>query len=236
MKKLIVAAALVCGVVSIDLLADGVAEAKGQAYHFQARRLLNKHDEVAALKGKTVGLVMIGDSITDFWESFHRDAWKKFNSKRLSLNLGYAADLTQHTIWRLENGELDGYKAKVVTIMIGTNNNTSDKTKPEDVAEGVKRIVAIVREKQPKAKIILHAIFPRGNSAASDHARARARNDKTNELLKEFAEKDGKIVWLDLTKELTDETGWVPKDIMEDQLHPTAKGYQIWERALKPLL
>lgn len=236
MKKIVAVAALACGILSTGLFAEEVAAAKGQAYHFQAKRLLNKHDEVLALKGKTVGLVMIGDSITDFWESFHRDAWKKFNSGRLALNIGYAGDLTQHAIWRLEHGELDGYKAKVVTIMIGTNNNTSDKSKPEDVAEGVKKIVSIVREKQPQAKIILHAIFPRGGSAESDHARARARNDKTNALLKEFVAKDGKIVWLDLTKELTDETGWVPKDIMEDYLHPTAKGYQVWARALKPLL
>ena len=33
-----------------------------------------------------------------------------------------------------------------------------------------------------------------------------------------------------------DADGYVPYDIMNDAIHPTAKGYAIWMEALSPLL
>ncbi|MBQ3746690.1 MAG: hypothetical protein II863_04690, partial [Kiritimatiellae bacterium] len=82
--------------------------------------------------------------------------------------------------------------------------------------------------------LILHPIFPRGRSASSLHAAPRARNDKTNALLKEFAERDGKVVWVDFNKQLVDGSGWVPASLMADEIHPTDAGYDIWMDALAP--
>ena len=45
---------------------------------------------------------------------------------------------------------------------------------------------------------------------------------------------DGYVVAVD--KPTMDATGWVPKEIMPDELHPAAKGYEIWAEALKPYL
>ena len=142
----------------------------------------------------------------------------------------------QNVIWRIEHGELDGYTAKCVVLMIGTNNNSLESSDPAAVAKAIEKIVAMIRERQPQAKIVMHPIFPRGNSAESaKHAAARARNDKTNEMLAKFAKADGKIVWVDFNDKLVDETGWVPKSIMADQIHPTDAGYDIWMNALAPL-
>ena len=121
--------------------------------------------------------------------------------------------------------------------MIGTNNNSSENTNPANVAVAVEKIVEMIREKQPKAKIVLHPIFPRGCSATSvRHAKARARNEETNKYLKKFAGVDGKVVWLDFNDKLVDETGWVPKSLMADEIHPTDAGYEIWMEALAPVL
>lgn len=100
--------------------------------------------------------------------------------------------------------------------------------------EGVKKIVAMIRSRQPTAKLILHPIFPRGRSADSPHAAPRTRNDKTNALLKEFAERDGKVVWVDFNKQLVDGSGWVPASLMADEIHPIDAGYDIWMDALAP--
>lgn len=62
----------------------------------------------------------------------------------------------------------------------------------------------------------------------------RGRNDKTNALLKEFADRDGKIVWIDFNDSLVDEQGWVPESIMADEIHPTDVGYDIWMKNLSP--
>ena len=205
--------------------------------YWWANRFLDKYNEVAALKGKTVDLVMIGDSITHNWESLFTDSWAAFIKGRAVLNLGFGSDATQNVIWRLKHGELDGYTAKAVSLMIGTNNNGNEKSDPANVAEGVKAIVALIREKQPEAKILLHAIFPRGCSPESPDAPKRRRNDATNKILADFAKEDGNIVWIDLTKELTGKDGWVPRSLLhKDETHPNAVGYVIWRKALEPYL
>ena len=205
--------------------------------YWWANRFLSRHQAIKKIKGGTVDVVMIGDSIMHFWEWKHPASWAKFTAGRTVLNLGYGGDRTQNVIWRIENGELDGYEAKCVVLMIGTNNNSFDTTDPANVADAIEKIVEMIRVRQPKAKIVLHPIFPRGASAQSiKSAKARARNDKTNELLKAFAEKDGKIVWIDFNNKLIDETGWVPRTIMADETHPTDIGYDIWMNVLEPVL
>ena len=205
--------------------------------YWWANRVLSRHKEIEKVKGEAVDLVLLGDSIMHFWEWKHPKSWAKLTAGRKVLNLGYGGDRTQNIIWRINHGELDGYEAKCVVLMIGTNNNSSNSSKPEDVAGGIEKIVNMIRAKQPKAKIVLHPIFPRGDSAQSQrHAAARERNDRTNVLLKQFAEKDGKLVWIDFNDKLVDATGWVPKSIMPDQIHPSAVGYDIWMKALAPVI
>lgn len=203
--------------------------------YWWANRFLSRSRLVEDARGKTVDVVMVGDSIMHFWEWKHPKSWARFTSGRRVLNLGYGGDTTQNVIWRIEHGELDGYTAKCVVLMIGTNNNSSESSDPAAVARAIEKIVAMIRERQPQARIVMHPIFPRGSSAESaKHAAARARNDKTNELLARFAKKDGKIVWIDFNGRLVDGTGWVPKSIMADQIHPTDAGYEIWMDALAP--
>jgi beta-glucosidase len=205
--------------------------------HWWANRFLSRHMQIEKFKGKSVDVVLLGDSIVHFWEWKQPECWKRFTANRTALNLGYGGDRTQHVLWRIAHGELDGYEAKHVVLMIGTNNNSAKDTDPKNVASAIELIVSKIREKQPKAKIILHPIFPRGNSAQSvRHLDARARNDKTNALLKAFAERDGKVVWIDFNSKLVDETGWVPASIMADQIHPTSAGYDLWMEALAPCL
>ena len=205
--------------------------------YWWANRFLSRHTAIEKVRGKTVDLVLLGDSIMHFWEWKHSDSWKKLASNRTVLNLGYGGDRTQNVIWRIDHGELDGYKAKCIVLMIGTNNNTSTNSSPENVAAAIGVIVARIRRHQPDAKIVLHPIFPRGSSAKSArHAGARVRNDRTNELLKKFAERDGKVIWIDFNDKLVDETGWVPKSIMADEIHPTSAGYDIWKDALAPVI
>ena len=205
--------------------------------HWWANRFLRRHQQIEKLRGQTVDVVMLGDSIMHFWERKHEKSWAAFTKGRTVLNLGYGGDRTETVIWRIEHGELDGYEAKTVILMIGTNNNTFDQTDPANVAKGIEKIVTLIRERQPKARLVLHPIFPRGASADSKlHAAARARNEKTNELLKDFAEKDGRIVWIDFNAKFLGENGWVPRTLMEDQIHPTDEGYELWMAALKGVL
>ena len=204
--------------------------------YWWANRFLSRHREIEKVKGKAVDVVLVGDSIIHFWEWKHAKNWAKFTKGRTVLNLGYGGDRTQNVIWRIEHGELDGYRAKNVVLMIGTNNNSSKDSDPSNVAAAIEKIVSLIREKQPSAKLVLHPIFPRGASAQSErHAETRARNDKTNAILKEFAASRQDVVWVDFNDRLVDSSGWVPRTIMADEVHPTDAGYDIWMEALLPV-
>ena len=45
------------------------------------------------------------------------------------MNLGIGGDRTQHVLWRLDNGNIDGIKPKLAVLMIGTNNSAA-RTRP----------------------------------------------------------------------------------------------------------
>lgn len=113
-------------------------------------------DKEEALKKGPIDLIFIGDSITDFWRNgdakkIYDEHWEKMNP----YNIGISADQTQHVLWRLQNGELDGIKPKVAVMMIGTNNlgNNNPPHKPHEVAEGVKRLVDEIKAKTPTSTL-----------------------------------------------------------------------------------
>jgi len=192
--------------------------------------------EIAAGGGE-YDLVLLGDSITHYWEDkpYARDSWTALTNSCRALNLGFAGDRTEHVLWRIDQGELDGYRAKRIVLMIGTNNSTSDCTRPWETALGVRAILNRIAAKQPQAQVVLTAIFPRGRGADdSHHAAARRRNDATNEILRSFA--DGKrVVWLDFTSRLTGPNGWTTPEMFPDRIHPSGAGYRIWSEELARL-
>lgn len=176
--------------------------------------------------------VLIGDSITDGWPRGGKDSYARFAPWK-PLDLGVSGETTEEVLWRLLNGELDGIHPKVVMLMIGTNNlgHYGDE-KPEWVAAGIKKILETIRAKQPKAKILLLAIFPR---AAGPQDAIRRKVDEVNRLLPAMA--DGQtIFFLDIGPKFLDAQGNLPKEVMPDLLHPNAKGYQIWIDAVGPKL
>ncbi len=185
-----------------------------------------------------VDIVFAGDSITHFWEDNGGAEYAALTNRYRVLNLGYAGDQTQNLLWRFGNGELDGYRAKAAVLMIGTNNNGVGGANPERTADGVKACLDLLREKQPQAKVVLMAILPRAVGVAdgdpSKDGGPDARNRRTNELLRGFA--DGRnVVFVDIGDEFV-RGGKIPKELMSDRIHPTEKGYAIWRKAIAPIL
>ncbi len=140
------------------------------------------------VKKGNVDLLMIGDSITHGWEGGGKDVWEKYYAKRNAVNLGIGGDQTQHVLWRLENGNIDGIQPKLAVLMIGTNNAGSGNV--QAIAAGVKAIVEKLRAKLPQTKVLLLAIFPRGPNTKD---RLRQVNSKANEMIAKLD--DGKNVF-----------------------------------------
>ena len=192
-------------------------------------------EKIALVKQGGWELVFMGDSITHGWEGGGKEVWAQNFGSYKALNLGYGGDRTEHVLWRLDNGELDGYQPKLLVLMIGTNNTghrPAEQETPEDTAAGIKAILDKIGQKSPTTKVLLLAIFPRGNKPDES---ARVRNDKVNALIKGYA--DGqRVMFLDFNKEMLEPDGTLAKEMMPDFLHPQAKGYAIWAKAVLPVI
>ena len=183
-----------------------------------------------------IGVLFLGDSITEGWiHSGNQapDVWKKNYWQYNPADFGISGDRTQHVLWRIDHGELDGISPKVVVLMIGTNNigNTA-----EEITAADQKIVAEIHEKLPDAKLLLLGIFPRG--ADPKDPKVADMRAKIKQVNSELAKLDdgNKTRYLDIGDKFLDGDGAIPKDIMKDALHPTPKGYQIWADAMQPLL
>src|SRR5205807_2434444 len=106
----------------------------------------------------------LGDSITDGWRGGGQEVWKKTFEPLKAANFGIGGDRTEHVLWRLQNGELEGINPKVAVLMIGTNNTGSNSV--EQIADGIKAIVAEIHHQKPHTKILLLGVFPRSPKAA----------------------------------------------------------------------
>ncbi len=190
--------------------------------------------EIARRKaaGERTELVFIGDSITHHWEKEQPELFKTFYGKYNALDLGYGGDRTENVLWRLQHGEIDGIDPKVAVLMIGTNNTGFRQEAPELIHAGIKRDIAEIRKRLPKAKILLLAIFPRGEKPDDT---LRVLNEKVNAMLPKLAD-NKHVFFLNMNKAFLGPDGTLSKDIMPDLLHPNAEGYKIWQREMQPEL
>ncbi|WP_231871528.1 GDSL-type esterase/lipase family protein [Planctomyces sp. SH-PL62] len=137
-------------------------------------------------------------------------------------------DQTQHVLWRIQNGELEGLNPEAVVLMIGTNNAGSSPA--DDIAAGVEAIVAELRKRLPESDILLLGVFPRSE-------KPDATREKLQKVNARIAKLDGgKVHYLDIGKAFLQEDGTISKEIMPDFLHLSPKGYELWAEAIEPSL
>jgi lysophospholipase L1-like esterase len=186
---------------------------------------------VATAKQGNIDLLLHGDSITDWWlQEANKPVFDKYFGNIRTANFAVAGDTTQGVLWGLRNGEGQGFQPKAVMLMIGTNN-TGTFTAPE-IAEGVGAVVMELRRNFPDAKILLLAIFPRATPA--DPVR-----DKIAEVNRIVARLDDQqhVFYMDIGRKFLDDTGvFLPDSFRADNLHPQAKGYDIWGEAVSARL
>lgn len=184
-----------------------------------------------AAKAKEAQVVFLGDSITEGWNTGGKSVWDPTFSAYHPENFGISGDRTESLLWRLEKGLLQpALSPKVFVLLIGTNNiGQPVKYSNLQIADGIEKIIRLLREKRPESKILLYAIFPRGEKKED---LLRIQNEKINEIIRSFA--DGKyIFWVDLTTQWLNADGTQRSDLFPDKVHLTKKGYQIWGDSLR---
>jgi beta-glucosidase len=193
-------------------------------------RWMERHEAMnARVEQGDVDLLFIGDSITQGWEGNGKDVWAKFYGERKAVNLGISGDRTEHVLWRLDNGNIEGIAPKAAVIMIGTNNSRANT--PGEIVDGVTAIVHRLRTSLPDTKILLLDIFPRGETFNDQRGKILQVNQTVRKL------DDGEHVqYLAIGHHFLSDDGSISRDIMPDFLHLTAAGYQIWAEAMEAKL
>ncbi len=186
---------------------------------------------VARAKEGNIDLLLHGDSITDWWQQdANLPMFNKYFGHIRTANFAVAGDTTQGVLWGLRNGEGQGFQPKAVMLMIGTNN-TGQYTGPE-IAEGVGAVVMELRRNFPTAKILLLAIFPR--AVPGDPVRDKIA--EVNQIISRLDDKKN-VFYLDIGQKFLDDKGvFLPDSFRPDNLHPQAKGYEIWGEAVSAKL
>jgi lysophospholipase L1-like esterase len=182
-----------------------------------------RHLEIIALnRQEPPPNVVLANSIIHFWGGLPvaelqrgRDSWDKYLKPVGLRNLGYGWDRIENVLWRVYHDELDGYNARHVIIMIGTNN-LGINSDPE-IIEGLKMLIQAVKDRQPATALILSGIFPR-----------RDMEDRVVLLNKNIAHlaADSKLMFIDPGRVLLGGKGKIDESLFSDGLHPNAAGYE----------
>ncbi|MBI3837950.1 MAG: GDSL family lipase [Planctomycetia bacterium] len=230
--RLLLACGLVCGTLVVSGRADDKAVPSTLQPVPRDGGWMQRHESFnQRAKQGNVDLVLIGDSITQGWEGAGKDVWSKYYTKRNAMNLGIGGDRTQHVLWRLDHGNIDGISPKLAVLMIGTNNSNGADNTPEEIAAGIDAIVKKLRAKLPNTKVLILAVFPRGEKPNPQ----REKNAKASEIAAKTAD-DKMVYFLDIGGKFLTPDGTLTKDIMPDYLHLSPQGYEIWASSIEPMV
>lgn len=182
-----------------------------------------RHQEILNhMKQNPPKAVILGNSITHFWAGAPQGplvhgskSWTKTMHPAGFQNLGYGFDRIENVLWRVYHGELDGYEAEKVVLMIGTNN--LDINSDEEIVDGLRFLMHAIRDRQPKASLKIMGILPR-----------RSKEDvvkKINLDIQQMAQKEG-YAFCDVSTSLLKQDGKIDESLFIDGLHPNEKGYE----------
>jgi lysophospholipase L1-like esterase len=201
---------LPCGPFTSDVLAaPEPREAQGPVERFGLIRRWVKTERYRVL--------FLGDSLT---ERFDPLVWHDHMAPRGVFNAGISGDRTDHLLWRLKHGNLEGPPPAGVVLLIGTNDLGYGRP-PEIAAEGIRANLLYLRQRLPRARILLLGLLPR---EASPDARLRRATVAVNRLIQGCG--DGStIIYSDIGGVLLDAAGKLTPEIAPDQLHFSRLGY-----------
>ncbi len=187
-----------------------------------------RHKQFLKIVEKGEGdVIFLGDSITQGWEGSGKKIWAETFAPLKAVNLGISGDQTGHVLWRITEGkEIEPLKPKAAVIMIGTNNGAHT---AEQVAGGIKAIVAELRKRKPDMKILVLGVFPRSPTATD---KVRDKIKEINASIAKLAD-DKTIFFKDIGEKFLEKDGSLDKKIMYDFLHLSEEGYKIWADAIK---
>ncbi len=167
----------------------------------------------------TENILMLGDSITDMYET------DKYLPNLKIINKGVSGDSTEECLERITPEIFHPMPSKIF-LCIGTNDFARDRS-DNFVLENIIKIISKLRSYTNSSSIILTTIFP----TRDNELRPNSRIVDFNKKLEELALKQN-CNFFNLHKSFIDDAGKLKKEFTEDGLHLTDSAYKVWSNEL----
>ncbi len=197
-------------------------------YHWEKR-----HQELLKMnREKAPRICFFGNSITHYWGGLPEapvhngaDSWDKHLEELQVRNFGFGWDRVENVLWRIYHDELDGFEAEQIVLLIGTNNEHLNSD--EEILSGLEMVINAIKERQPKARLLLLGLFPRVDKEE------RMRN--LNKGMAALATSKN-VDYADIGGVLLGKDNKIDPSLFSDGLHPNAKGYRKVGKKLQSIL
>jgi lysophospholipase L1-like esterase len=192
-----------------------------QRYRADNARIAATHEKV--------GIVFLGDSMTEGWVSKRPTFFKPGRVGR-----GISGQTTPQMLVRMMP-DVVALKPKAVHIMAGTNDiagNTGPMT-PEMSKDNFRAMVAIAR--QNGLRILLASVPPAASFPWREGLETAAPIRLLNNWLRSYARQVG-ATYVDYYSAMADGAGGMKPGLAYDGVHPTEAGYDVMAQVLEPIL
>ncbi|KAK2911896.1 hypothetical protein Q8A67_004029 [Cirrhinus molitorella] len=191
-------------------------------------RWMSQHNRfVQECKDAEPDVLFVGDSMVQLMQQY--EVWRELFSPLHALNFGIGGDTTSNVLWRLQNGELENIRPRVVVLWVGTNNHEHT---ADQVAGGILAIAQLLLSRLPKSKLIVLGLLPRGEFPNP----LREKNAAVNNLLRASLPQLGPVQFIDMGGSFVHSDGTISSRDMFDFLHLTASAYRTISTTLHELL
>lgn len=185
-----------------------------------------KQNQEILSKNIVPNTVFMGDSITEGWFSTDPSFFTKHNF----VGRGISGQVTSQMLLRFRDDVIN-LKPKRVIILAGTND-IAENQGPISLDKVFGNIVSMVELAQANdIKVVLCSLLPAYEFGWRKNMYPAEKVIAINMMIESYAKKHN-IPYVDYHSEMKDSRNGLDKIYTEDEIHPTAKGYEKMESIL----
>lgn len=171
------------------------------------------------------GVVFVGSSSIRLWETLEEDL-----AGIAVINRGFGGSEMADALHFADRIILP-YRPRMVVVYAGDNDLWNGKS-PEQVFDDFRELVDVIHDELPQTRVAFIAVKP---SVARWRLADQVR--RTNELVRELAEAEPLVEYIDIFTPMLGPDGTPrPGLFVEDGLHLNARGYELWESVVEPVV
>lgn len=180
-----------------------------------------------------IELVFFGTTETEmwWWPDRGRSVWDREFASIKAANFGSQGTQPVSLLWRMRNGELDGYEAKLIVLQAGVPGGADARFGEELVAQYT-ALLDEIRARQPQAKVLLFAPLPRGGDLAGYRRAAVERAAAFAALVDEET-----VFYADIGERFFDAAGAFQREtwgLDASNRGTQTAAFEIWAEAMQP--